>query len=105
MWCDLFHGSSPQQVSPPHLESVQGSLLAVAGALDGGPLLLLLAGGLLQLLDLGLHILGLPLQLLRLTTLSTAAAAEPTRDGMSVYCQWGLLSMPTWKGMLQKTVD
>ena len=84
MRCDLFHGSSPQQIGTPHLESVQGSLLAVAGALDGGPLLLLLAGGLLQLLDLGLHILGLPLQLLRLSTLSTAACTEPTQECVSL---------------------
>ena len=102
LWCDLFHGSSPQQISTPHLESVQRRLLAVAGALDGSTLLLVLAGSLLQLLDLGFHILGLPLQLLRLTTLSTASRTE-SHWGLTVSVHsWGVLSMHWIQEKLQK---
>ncbi len=78
MWGDLFHGSGTQQVSPPHLEGVQRGLFTVEAALDGCSLLLLLAGCLLQLPDLGLRVLGLPLQLLYLPSLQPILAVVIT---------------------------
>ncbi|KAA6427513.1 MAG: hypothetical protein FRX49_02176 [Trebouxia sp. A1-2] len=58
----------------------------VQGALDGGALLLMLAGSLLQLLQLRLQILGLPLQLLRLATSWACLDWRPAASCSSSLC-------------------
>ena len=61
---DLLHSGSADQVSAAHGQGIHCSLLTGHAALDGSALLLVLAQILPQLLDLGFHILRLPLQLL-----------------------------------------
>lgn len=67
----LLHGSSAEQVSAARLKGVHSSLLTGHTAPHGSSLLLVLAGSLLQLPNLRLHILSLPLQLLHLSCLHT----------------------------------